>query len=157
MTSSAYNLTVDKILFGFCTIISGKSRVDGGYHIKFMQGYLNGLLLAGREVLRNMNSSELSRIVYQYPLYINIVQEVTHSTYLGLTINSMQSWSEHIQQITSKLTGHSTKLLQLDTRVDLCLHSFFLSAIKVWNNLPNNLVTCSSVDQFKARLAEHQL
>ena len=55
------------------------------------------------------------------------------------------------------LRGHSMKLLQPNTRVDSYLHSFFPSAIKIWNNLPNNLVTCSSVDQFKVRLAENQL
>ena len=55
------------------------------------------------------------------------------------------------------LRGHLTKLLQPNTRVDSYLHSFFPSAIKTWSNLPNNLVTSSSVDQFKAKLAEHQL
>jgi len=41
-------------------------------------------------------------IVYQYTLYNNVLQEVTHTTYLGLTINSTLSWSEHIRRITSK-------------------------------------------------------
>jgi len=56
----------------------------------------------------NVQKSEFIRIthkkrpiVYQYTLYNNVVQEVTHTTYLGFTINSMLSWSEHIRQITS--------------------------------------------------------
>ena len=57
------------------------------------------------------------------------------------------------------LRGHSMRLLQRNTRVNSYLNSFFkfLSSIKIWNNLPNDLITCSSLDQFKARLAEHQL
>ena len=41
-------------------------------------------------------------IVYQYTLYNSVVQEVTYTTYLGLTINSTLSWSNHIRWITSK-------------------------------------------------------
>ena len=55
------------------------------------------------------------------------------------------------------LRGHSMRLLQPNTRVNSYLNSFFPSSIKIWNNLPNDFITCSSLDQFKARLAEHQL
>ena len=55
------------------------------------------------------------------------------------------------------LRGHSMRLLQPNTRVDSYLNSFFPSSIKIWNNLPNDLITCSSLDQFKARLAEHHI
>ena len=215
-------------------------------------------------------------IFYHYTLYDTVVQEVTHTKYLGLTIDSKLSWSEHIRQITNRansikgflqrnlhscpisvkvscykslikpileyacvvwdpytqkdilaiesvqrrcarfvynnyssyasvtnmlqnlnwpplahcrnqlkaitmfkimhqlidipadtilipapsnysLRGHSMRLLQPNTRVNSYLNSFFPSSIKIWNNLPNNLITCSSLDQFKARLAEHQL
>ena len=215
-------------------------------------------------------------IFYHYTLYDTVVQEVTHTKYLGLTIDSKLSWSEHIRQITNKansikgflqrnlhscpisvkvscykslikpileyacvvwdpytqkdilaiesvqrrcarfvynnyssyasvtnmlqnlnwpplahcrnqlkaitmfkimhqlidiptdtilipapsnysLRGHSMRLLQPNTRVNSYLNSFFPSSIKIWNNLPNDLITCSSLDQFKARLAEHQL
>ena len=215
-------------------------------------------------------------IFYHYTLYDTVVQEVTHTKYLGLTIDSKLSWSERIRQITNKansikgflqrnlhscpisvkmscykslikpileyacmvwdpytqkdilaiesvqrrcarfvynnyssyasvtnmlqnlnwpllahcrnqlkaitmfkimhqlidiptdtilipapsnysLRGHSMRLLQPNTRVKSYLKSFFPSSIKIWNNLPNDLITCSSLDQFKARLAEHQL
>ena len=70
MTSSAYNLMVNEILFGFCTIISGKSHVDRGYHIKFMQGYLNSLLFAGQEVTFNVQKYEFFGIkVHCLPVY----------------------------------------------------------------------------------------
>ena len=212
-------------------------------------------------------------IFYHYTLYDTVVQEVTHTKYLGLTIDSKLSWSEHIRQITNKansikgflqrnlhsypisvkvscykslikpileyacvvwdpyaqkdilaiesvqrrcarfvynnyssyasvtnmlqnlnwphcrnqlkaitmfkimhqlidiptdtilipapssysLRGYSMKLLQPNTRVNSYLNSLFPSSIKIWNNLPNDLITCSSLDQFKARLVEHQL
>ena len=41
-------------------------------------------------------------ILYHYTLYDTIVQEVEHTKYLGLTIDSKLSWSEHIRQIASK-------------------------------------------------------
>ena len=41
-------------------------------------------------------------IFYHYTLYDTVVQEVTHTKYLGLTIDSKLSWSEHIRQITNK-------------------------------------------------------
>ena len=44
-------------------------------------------------------------ILYHYTLYDTIVQEVEHTKYLGLTIDSRLSWSEHIRQITSKASS----------------------------------------------------
>ena len=41
-------------------------------------------------------------ILYHYTLYNTVVQEVTHTKYLGLTIDSKLSWSENIRQITNK-------------------------------------------------------
>ena len=43
-------------------------------------------------------------IFYHYTLYDTVVQEVTHTKYLGLTVDSKQSWSEHIRQKLTKLT-----------------------------------------------------
>ena len=43
------------------------------------------------------------------------------------------------------LRGHSMRLLQPSTRVNSYLNSFFPSSIKIWNNLPNDLITCSSL------------
>jgi len=215
-------------------------------------------------------------ILHQYTLYDTVVQEVTQTKYLGLTIDSRLSWTEHIRQITKKannvkgflqrnlqscpisvkescyksfikpileyacvvwdpykqkdilaiesvqrrcarfvcnnyssyasvtnmlqnlnwpslassrhqlkaialfkimhqlvviptdtilqpapssyhLRGHSMKLAQPSARVDVYLHSFFPSSIKIWNNLPTHLITCSSLDQFKANLTDLEL
>jgi len=48
---------------------------------------------------------------------------------------------------------HSMKLQQPNTKVDSYLYLFFPSAIKIWNNLPEEFISCTSLDQFKTKLA----
>ena len=45
--------------------------------------------------------------------------------------------------------GHHLKMLQLATRVDAYLYSFFPSAVKLCNSLPSNLIESPSLDNFK--------
>ena len=47
------------------------------------------------------------------------------------------------------LRGHIMKLLQPNSRINAYLHSFFSSAIKIWNNLPDNFNL--SLEQFKKK------
>ena len=50
--------------------------------------------------------------------------------------------------------GHHLKMQQPATRIDAYLHSFFPSAVKLWNSLPSNLIDSPSLDNFKCNLAK---
>ena len=39
------------------------------------------------------------------------------------------------------------------TRTNSYLHSFFPSAIKIWNSLPQYVIESKDIDEFKQRLA----
>ena len=45
------------------------------------------------------------------------------------------------------------KLQQPTTRIDSYLHSFFPSSIKTWNALPEDVVSATTLNQFKNKLA----
>ena len=49
--------------------------------------------------------------------------------------------------------GHLLKIQQPATRIDSYLHSFFPSAIKLWNSLPSNLIDPPTLNDFKCKLA----
>jgi len=49
--------------------------------------------------------------------------------------------------------GHSMRFSQLMTRVDSYKFSFFPSAIKIWNSLPQHVIDSSKIEQFKHSLA----
>ena len=51
--------------------------------------------------------------------------------------------------------GHSLKLSQYYTRVNAYKHSFLPSTIKLWNTLPNHVVTQESIDKFQDSLAQY--
>ena len=59
--------------------------------------------------------------------------------------------------LTSISTVHSTRghmrFMQPMTRIDSYMYSFFPSAIKIWNNLPQNVIDFNDIDQFKQKLA----
>ena len=46
---------------------------------------------------------------------------------------------------------------RLYSRVNCHLHSFFLSAIRLWNNLDYESVNQSTLQQFKSNLLNHEL
>ena len=50
--------------------------------------------------------------------------------------------------------GHHLKMQQPATRIDVYLHSFFPSTVKLWNLLPSNLIDSPSLDSFKCNLAK---
>ena len=39
-------------------------------------------------------------------------------------------------------------------RIDSYLHPFFPSAIKIWNALPDDVITLINLNQFKTKLAD---
>ena len=44
------------------------------------------------------------------------------------------------------------RFMQPMTRIDSYMYSFFLSAIKIWNDLPQNVIDSNYIDQFKQKL-----
>ena len=50
--------------------------------------------------------------------------------------------------------GHHLNMQQPATRIDAYLHSFFPSAVKLWNSLPSNLIDSPFLDNFKCNLAK---
>ena len=64
----------------------------------------------------------------------------------GITYLTLASSGYHTR-------GHSMKLQQPTTRIDCYLCSFFPSSIKIWNALPEDVVSTTIVNQFKNKLA----
>ena len=55
--------------------------------------------------------------------------------------------------MTHDTRGHNMRFMQPMTRTDSYLHSFFPSAIKIWNSLPQHVIDSKDIDEFKQRLA----
>ena len=55
--------------------------------------------------------------------------------------------------MTHDIRGHNMRFMQPITRTNSYLHSFFPSAIKVWNSLPQHVIDSKDIDEFKQRLA----
>ena len=51
--------------------------------------------------------------------------------------------------------GHFFKLYKHQSRLNLRKHLFSLSAVDVWNSLPDDVVTASSINVLKRRLYYH--
>ena len=49
--------------------------------------------------------------------------------------------------------GHDERFLQLSTRINTYLHSFFPSAIKLWNQLPSEVIHLTNYTDFKDKIA----
>ena len=45
------------------------------------------------------------------------------------------------------------RFMQPMTRIVSYMYSFFPSAIKIWNDLPQNVIDSNDIDQFKQKLA----
>ena len=45
------------------------------------------------------------------------------------------------------------RFMQPMTWIDSYMYSFFASAIKIWNDLPQNMIDSNDIDQFKQKLA----
>ena len=57
--------------------------------------------------------------------------------------------SLYLTPTTSATRGHSRRYLYIQARINAYHHSFFPSAVRVWNRLPAHLVTATSLEQFK--------
>ena len=56
-----------------------------------------------------------------------------------------------LQPKLKQLRGHEHGFQQLQPSLDAYLHSFFPSAIRIWNSLPSDAVTAATLASFKAR------
>ena len=54
---------------------------------------------------------------------------------------------------TTRTRGHSYRLTQPFARTDMYFYSFYPSSIRSWNNLPCDIIECSSINQFKGKLS----
>ena len=61
--------------------------------------------------------------------------------------------SPGLTHFTTRTRGHSLCLTQPFARTDIYFHSFYPSSIRLWNNLPCDIVECSSIEQFKDKLS----
>ncbi len=67
---------------------------------------------------------------------------------------------DYVNEINNKLLvaqarrtrGHSVKLIKQRCRTSLRKHSFFHHRVDTWNSLPEQVVTASSINQFKSEL-----
>ena len=69
-------------------------------------------------------------------------------------LNNMVSvnFNQYLQQSTSHTRGHSTRFIQMQARVDVFLYPFLPSTIRLWNSLPADIVSSSTIDEFKSKL-----
>ena len=61
-------------------------------------------------------------------------------------------FNQYLQQSTSHSRGHNTRFIQMQARVDVFLYSFLPSTIRLWNSLPADIVSSSTIDEFKSKL-----
>ncbi len=65
-------------------------------------------------------------------------------------------WRNFFQMAdTSRLRGHPLKLRKDRSRLDLRKFSFSQRVVNMWNDLPPDFVTASSVKTFKNKLEAH--
>ena len=61
--------------------------------------------------------------------------------------------SPGLTHFTTRTRGHSLRLTRPFARTDIYFYSFYPSSIRLWNNLPCDIVECSSIEQFKDKLS----
>ena len=69
-------------------------------------------------------------------------------------INNIVSinFHQYLQPSVVITRGHHLRFIQLQARVDVYLHSFLPSTIRLWNSLPANVVSLLTIDNFKNKL-----
>ena len=54
----------------------------------------------------------------------------------------------------SNTRGHPFRFIHLPSRIDVYCHSYFPSAIRIWNNLPESVILSTTLDLFKYNLCK---
>ena len=62
---------------------------------------------------------------------------------------------QYLHPATSATRGHGLRYIVPYTRTDILRHSFFPSAIRLWNQLPQQLVTAPTLEAFKGGLVQN--
>ena len=63
----------------------------------------------------------------------------------------------YLRPILRDTRGHPFKFTQLPTSIDTYKHSFFPSAIKLWNNVSSDIIESQSLDEFQTQLNNYVL
>ena len=69
-------------------------------------------------------------------------------------INNIVSinFHQYLQPSVAITRGNHLRFIQLQARVDVYLHSFLPSTIRLWNSLPANVISSLTIDNFKNKL-----
>ena len=80
--------------------------------------------------------------------------QATKSIMFYKIINNIVSvnFHQYLQPSVAITRGHHLSFIQLQARVDVYLHSFLPSTIRLWNSLPANVVSSLTIDNFKNKL-----
>jgi hypothetical protein len=60
--------------------------------------------------------------------------------------------SDHLQTSTSVIRGHNKRLVVPHTRTQILQSSFFPDTIRIWNNLPRDVINSDSLDSFRTAI-----
>ena len=63
-------------------------------------------------------------------------------------------FSEYLQRTTNRTRGHQLKFLLISTRANTLYHSFLARAIRLWNLLPDHIVTVQDIYYDITRLSQ---
>ena len=61
----------------------------------------------------------------------------------------------HVSLSSAPTRGHNQKFIQLAAKTNVYLFSFFPSAIKLWNSLPDCVINSSDLNNFKLNIDKH--
>jgi len=87
-----------------------------------------------------------------------LTKNVPHKTIRSNKINNnivSANFSEYLQRLTTRTRGHQLKFSTILTRTNILYHSFLPSAIRLWNSLPDNIVTAPNIRNFCTELDKH--
>ena len=92
--------------------------------------------------------------VYQTCYYVLIGIPWKHTQMLHKIIRSSVDVSlpSYITHRTRHTRGSDLKFIQPDTTIDAYKYSFFPTSIRLWNNLPRDIISCNNLDSFKEHL-----
>ena len=92
------------------------------------------------------------------------LKDVNNFKDLGVTITKDLSWSNHISITVNKANkvlvattrstraNHQYKLYVKPARLNCYKNSFFIRIVKLWNELPRNIVEADNLQHFKSKL-----
>ena len=98
------------------------------------------------EMLSTLNWPTLSRLRNEHKATM-LFKILTHQ----IDINADHLLNPHPDCHLTR--GHSKRFMLPTTRLNSYKHSFFPSAIKIWNSLPQHVIDLTDIEEFKHSLA----